>query len=165
MEKTAEQQIYQKLKSVSSNKSTSEFVAGNIKNFIENWKEIASDSIILDIVENGLKIDLLNIPGNLKVPQVPHCVSQQEIITTEIKSLLRKGVIVGSSRESGDFISTVFTREKKSGTFRFILSLNYFNNYVVYKHFKMESILDVFKIRKMCVWSVWTLRMHFSQFL
>ena len=56
MDQTAEQQIHQKLNSVSSNKSTSEFVAGNIKNFIENWKEITSDSIILDIVENGLKL-------------------------------------------------------------------------------------------------------------
>ena len=52
MDQTAEQQIHQKLNSVSNNKSTSEFVAGNIKNSIENWKEITSDSIILDIVEN-----------------------------------------------------------------------------------------------------------------
>ena len=36
MDKTAEQQIYQKLNLVSSNKGISEFVAGNIKNFIEN---------------------------------------------------------------------------------------------------------------------------------
>ena len=61
MGKTAEQQIYQKLNSVSSNKSTSEFVAGNIKNFIEDWKDITSDSIILGIVENGLKIDLVSL--------------------------------------------------------------------------------------------------------
>ena len=152
MDQTAEQQIHQKLNSVSSNKSTSEFVAGNIKNFMENWKEITTDSIILDIVENGLKIDFLNIPDNLKVPQILHCVSEQEIITTEIKSLLRKGVIVESSRESGDFISTVFTRKKKSGTFRFILNLKYLNNFTVYKHFKMESILDIFKIIKKDVW-------------
>ena len=152
MDQTAEQQIHQKLNSVSSNKSTSEFVAGNIKNFIENWKEITSDSIILDIVENRLKNDFLNIPGNLKVPQIPHCVSEQEIITTEIKSLLRKGVIVEISRESGYFISTVFTRKKKSGTIRFILNLKYLDNFVVYKHFKMESILGVFKIIKKDVW-------------
>ena len=138
MDKTAEQQIYQKLNSVSSNKSSNNLVAGNIKNFIENWKEITSDSIILDIVENGLKIDFLNIPGNLKVPQIPHCVSEQEIITTEIRSLLRKGIIVESSRESGDLISTVFTRKKKSVTFRFILNLKYFNNFV-YKHLKCNQ--------------------------
>ena len=82
MDNTAEQQICQKLNSVTSNKITSEFVACNIKNFIENWKEITSDSIILDIVENGLKIVFLSIPGNLKVPQIPHCVSEQEIVTT-----------------------------------------------------------------------------------
>ena len=57
-----------------------------------------------------------------------------------------------SSRESGDFISTVFTRKKKSGTFRFILNSKYLNNFVVYKHFKMESILDVFKIINKDVW-------------
>ena len=71
MDKTAAQQIYQKLNSVSSNKSTLDFVAGNIKNFIENWKDITSDSIKLDMVENGLKIDFLSIPGNLKEPQIP----------------------------------------------------------------------------------------------
>ena len=74
MDQTAEQQIYQKLNSVISNINTSELVAGNIKNFRENWKEITSDSIILDIVENRLKI--LNIPGNLKVPQITHCFSK-----------------------------------------------------------------------------------------
>ena len=62
-------------------------------------KDITSDSIILDIVENGPKIDLLSILGNLKVPQIPHCVSDQEIISMKIQSLLRKGVIVEDSRE------------------------------------------------------------------
>ena len=76
MDQTAEQQIYQKLNSVISNKNTSELVAGNIKNFTENWKEITRDSIILDIVENRLKIDFLNIRGNLKIPQITHCVSK-----------------------------------------------------------------------------------------
>ena len=60
---------------------------------------------MLDIVEKRLKIDFLSIPGNLKVPQVLHSVSEQKIITTEIKSLLRKGVITEGSWESGDFIS------------------------------------------------------------
>ena len=74
---------------------------------------IPSDSIIRDIVKNGLKIDFFSIPGNLKVPQIPHCVSEQESIIAEIKSLLRKGVIVEASRVSDDFISTVFHQEKE----------------------------------------------------
>ena len=114
MDQTAQQQIRQKLNSVSSNKSTSEFVAGNIKNFMENWKEITTDSIILDIVENGLKIDFLNILGNLKVPQIPHCVSEQEIITTEINSLLRKGVIVSLSNSRWHSANVDVTADVKS---------------------------------------------------
>ena len=53
-----------------------------------------------------------------------------------------------TSRESGDFISTIFTRKEKSGIFRFILNLKYLNSFVVYKHFKKELILDVFKVIK-----------------
>ena len=102
---------------------------------MENLKDITSDSIILDIVENGPKIDLLSILGNLKVPQIPHCVSDQEIISTEIKSLLRKGVIVEDSRKSVDFISTYFARKNKSGTFRFILNLKCLNDFAMYKYF------------------------------
>ena len=45
-----------------------------------------------------------------------------------------------------NFISIFFTRKKKSGTLRFILNLKHLNSFVAYKHFKMESILDVFKI-------------------
>ena len=115
-------------------------------------KDITSDSIILDIVENGPKIDLWSILGNLKVTQIPHCVSDQEIISTKIKSLLRKGVIVEDSRESVDFISTYFARKNKSGTFRLILNLKCLNDFAMYKYFKMESILGVFEIIKEDVW-------------
>ena len=38
--------------------------------------------------------------------------------------------------------------------------------HVAYKHFKMESILDIFKIIKKDVWMASVeLKMHFSQFL
>ena len=165
MDKAVEQQLSEKLNSISSNGITSEFVASNIKNFIENWKDTTSDSIILDIVENRLKIYFLSIPGNLKVPQILHCISEREI-STEIKSLLTKGAVVEALRESGDFISTVFPRKKKSFTFRFILNLKHLNGFVMYKHFKVTPILDVFKIiKKVCGWPGWTLRMHFSQCL
>ena len=55
-------------------------------------------------------------------------------------------------KEQYDFICSVFTREKKDGTFRAILKLKYLNEFVKYKHFKMESLEDVFKITKKDVW-------------
>ena len=65
-----------------------------------------------------------------------------------------KEVIVECSSETGDFLSTVFTRQKKDGTFRTILNLKYLNEFVQYQHFKMESFLGVFKITKPNAWMV-----------
>ena len=75
-----------------------------------------------------------------------------EIITQELKKLLNEGVIVECSRETGDFVSTIFIRQKKDGTFGTILNLKYLNQFVQYQHFNMESLLEVFKIIKPNVW-------------
>lgn len=104
------------------------------------------------IVENGLKIFFLNITKNLKIPRIPHSGSKKKNISIENKSILRKEVIAEGSRKSANFISAVFTRKKKSGVLRFILNLKHLNSFVAYKYFKMESILDVFKIVNKDVW-------------
>ena len=44
----------------------------------------------------------------------------------------------------GGFISTIFTRQKKDGSFRTILNLKHLNHYVNYKDFKMESLNEFF---------------------
>ena len=45
-------------------------------------------------------------------------------IIIEVKNILHKRVIIACFREAGDFVSTVFTRQKKDGTFKTILNLN-----------------------------------------
>ena len=65
---------------------------------------------------------------------------------------MNKGVIVECSRETDDFVSTVFTRQKKDDSFRTILKLKYLNQLVQYQLFKMESLLHVFKIIKPNAW-------------
>ena len=59
-----------------------------------------------------------------------------------------------ASRKSGDFISTIFTRKKKSGSFRFILNLKHLNNFVAHKRFKIKSILNIFRIINKNAWMV-----------
>ena len=77
---------------------------------------------------------------------------ETEIITHKIKKLLNKGATVECSWETDDFVSTAFTRQKNDGTFRTTLNLKYLNEFVQYQYFKMESLLDVFKIIKANVW-------------
>ena len=36
------------------------FRGGNLKNHLTKWKNVTSDKIILDIIENGLKLDLID---------------------------------------------------------------------------------------------------------
>ena len=73
---------------------------------------------------------------------------ENEVISVEIKKLLRKSVIVYSTPEEGEFISGIFTRDKKDGNKRMILNLNKFNKFVNYKLFKMESINNVINLIK-----------------
>ena len=65
------------------------------------------------------------------------------MINSEIQELLDKGVTVQCDREPNDFVSTVFTREKKDGSSRTILNLKHLNEFVNYRHFEMESLTDV----------------------
>ena len=59
----AEQQVSQKLDNVSGkNVVYSNFVAGIVKHFRENWKKITNDHIILGIIQDGFKINFSEKP-------------------------------------------------------------------------------------------------------
>ena len=62
------------------------------------------------------------------------------MLETEI--ILSKRLIIECFRETGDFVSTGFTRQMKDGIFRTILNLKYLNEFVQYQYFKMKSLLD-----------------------
>ena len=57
----------------------------------------------------------------------------------EIKKLLEKDVIAYSEYENNQFVSNIFTREKKDGDHRMILDLSELNQYITYRHFKMDT--------------------------
>lgn len=65
--------------------------------------------------------------------------TQDQIIQDEVNKLLTMGVLELVESEPGEFVSPIFLVPKKSGTFRMILNLKNFNEYVEYFHFKMET--------------------------
>ena len=97
----------------------------------------------MDIITNSLKLDLKQLPTQNSRSSYPLSSEKNEIISVEIKKLLRKSVIVYSTPEEGEFIFRIFTRDKKDSNKRMILNLKKFNKFVNYKHFKMESINNV----------------------
>ena len=49
-------------------------------------------------------------------------------------------------REEGDFMSSLFTREKRDGFYRMIPNLKQLNKHTEYENFKMESVQSVLNI-------------------
>ena len=131
---------------------TDSFQAGNIKHFLENWKNITSGKYILDIVKHGLKLEYLSEVPHREPFQVTYNTKENGIISQEIGKLLKKKVIVQTIAEKGDFFSSVFLRVKKDESYRMILNLKKLNTYIDSKHFKMESLQNVLHMVKSGVW-------------
>ena len=73
---------------------------------------------------------------------------ETESVDLEIIQLLKKGVIQPCQHKVGGFLSPVFTRPKKDGSFRRILNLKSFNVHVTHHHFKMENIWSASQLMK-----------------
>ena len=114
-------------------------IAGRIRYYIENWKQINSDANILSIVK-GYHIEFYILPVQYTTRETRLCKHEGDILDEEIIKLWKKGVIELTSHSPGEFISTVFLRPKKTGSHRMILSLSDLNLTVEYNHFKLERL-------------------------
>ena len=55
-------------------------------------------------------------------------------------------------REEDGFMSSIFTREKRDGSYRMILNLKQLNKHIEYEHFIMESVQSVLNIIRPNCW-------------
>ena len=74
--------------------------------------------------------------------------SISKFVSTEIYNLLCKVVISLSPHEEGEFVSPIFLTPKKDESFRMILNLKKFYQFVRNKHFKVESLHHVITMMK-----------------
>ena len=108
---------------MTSTSKADSFLAGNIKDFLENWEKVTLDKYILDIAKHGSKLEFLSKTPPNEPPQVTYSTKENAIISQEIWKLLKKKVIVETIAEKDDFFSLVFLRFKKYGSYRMILNL------------------------------------------
>lgn len=71
---------------------------------------------------------------------------EKEAINSEINKLLAKKIVIESEYEQDQFISPIFLRPKKNGTFRLICNLKELNESIVYRHFKMKSLQSALRM-------------------
>ena len=107
------------------------FKAGRLRNFLAQWEGLTSDPVILQYV-TGVQIESKGDIFPRKISHRPSIFNakNQAIVQAEIDKLITKGVIVRSSSEKGDFVSTIFLRPKKDGSHCTILNLKQFNEFV-----------------------------------
>ena len=126
-------------------------MAGRLKYFLSEWKLITTDLKILDMVQH-CHLEFIEIPSqHYNLPPIRFNTRGAKIIDDEIKTLLNKGVIEEAQPSQHQVISSIFLRKKKNGSYRMILNLKGLNEFIEYKHFKMESLAFAVQLmRKNC---------------
>lgn len=128
--------------------------AGRVANCLPNWEIITKDPLILTQVR-GVQLDLITPPVQRKPPNwPPSSPSEQVLMDTEIQKLLDKGAIIQTSPTNGQFLSHLFLRKKKDGSYRPIINLKGLNKFIKYQHFKMENIPMLSQLTQRADWCV-----------
>ena len=95
---------------------------------------MTSDKVILGMVK-GCHITFTHdqFPLQLRPPQsIKFTDWESSLMDQEINTLLQKGVIEEANHSHGEFLSNVFLRPEKDGSFRMILNLKNLNLHVEY---------------------------------
>ena len=83
-------------------------VAGRLKYFANFWYSLTSDPEIIQTV-TGLQLDFVDTVTQIApLPELKFSLEEQRATDEEIETLLKKGAIVRSEHEHGEFVSNVF---------------------------------------------------------
>ena len=104
-----------------------------------NWERITRDLEIFEMVI-GCPIPFLSIPPTNKGWSPKFAKSEKKLVGQEVEKLLKKGAIKLVPESAIQFGGHLFLRPKKDGTQRPIFNLHPLNQYVQYRHFKMEGL-------------------------
>ena len=130
--------------------SIDEFEGGQISYYFSQWEALTSDKFILDTVLGATFIFSSTPPLQTYPPPIFSQISTKErlYVQQEITRLLCHKIVVPSEHEEGQFISPIFTTTNRDGSLRLILNLKTFNQYLLYQHFKMETLSYILKLVK-----------------
>ena len=118
------------------------FKGGLITNCFEKWANTTQNQLVLKIVKFGLTMEFAEVLVCQFVPPLNFSPAKTEIVDAGSSKFLSKGVIVNTTREPNDYASRIFTRTKKDGYYRIILNLKMLDEFLKFKHCKLESNED-----------------------
>ena len=107
-------------------------IGGRTKFCYNNWKRLTKDKFILDNIQ-GCKINFKEMPKQITLPR-PIIFTKVELKALEsmLAEFVNKNIIKPCKFEKGDYLNTVFLREKRDSTpakpiYRMILNMKKLN--------------------------------------
>lgn len=130
-------------------------VGGRLKYFAVAWSCITDDPWVLESITNGLRLEFECFPPISDIPKtIPMSQQMEAVCESEIRDLLDKKAVTEISFGSHRFVCSFFSIPKKNGGFRPIVNLKNLNKFLIYHHFKMESLETVKQILRKGDWIV-----------
>jgi len=118
-------------------------IGGRIRHCLHNWKLITSDISILNIVRGSVLELTKPRPRRLAAHTPSFSHDETMKIQQEINSMLDKEAIKPVSEDQVQYMSHLFLRPKKDGTFRPIFNLKSLNRFIQYRHFKVDGMKEL----------------------
>ena len=121
---------------------------GQVSKHYEFWTTFCKDRHVLKHV-TGITIPFTKnfkqtiLPRDIKMNE-----TEKEFVRQKLKNLITTGCIVPIKKRLNGWVSNIFLRPKKDGSFRLILNLKPLNQFIEYKKFKMPSIKTVTQMIK-----------------
>lgn len=121
-------------------------IPSRLQFFIDNWKEISNNKLILEIIQ-GYKIPFSKTPFQNEKPKIPDMTDIEfNLLKIAINVLLDKGAIARCKPCKGQFLSSFSLVDKSNGEKRFILNLKKLNLFINAPHFKLEDQKTVMRL-------------------
>ncbi len=93
-----------------------QFEAGRLKYYEENWRNITTDPVVLDMVKHchfDIDIPVDSLPSQTHVVNCIFNENEKKIVDKEVESLLQLKVIKQVEHEDSEFISPIFNSAKR----------------------------------------------------
>ena len=104
------------------------FVGGKIQHFYENWSRLTSDKWILNVI-CGYNIEFENTPTGIQNKEPKELVfnsDETNMVQREIEKILQKDIIHSVTNVRNQYISNIFVRPTKDGTYKSYIKLKSF---------------------------------------
>ena len=123
-------------------------VGGRLRFFTDNWKKNHSRRMGFVCCSRGLQTRICKETSFLRSKRNKNCISKCRDFSKRNHRAVTKDVIekVSSQQKNFGFYSTLFLVPKKSGKLRPVTNLRPLNNYLLKKHFKMDTLSKVLNV-------------------